>query len=129
MKTHHLITLAFVFAFTTLRAEAGFLHPEDAVGKDYWQSLDPKSQTVFLTAYRHGRGPSEDKTAKPEFGVLRTDHFPSLIAKLDKFYQTPDNQHIFLTAAIQICFMEMAGKPQQDIDKAIKEARDVISQF
>ena len=66
MKTHHLITLAFVFALSLLRAEAGFLLPEDAISKDYWQSLDAKSKIVFLTAFRHGQGPSIDiKAALP----------------------------------------------------------------
>ena len=38
----------------------------------------------------------------------------------------PDNQHVFLSAAIRISFMEMAGKPQADIDQAIKQARRAL---
>jgi hypothetical protein len=126
MKTHHLITLAVVFAFTILRAEAGFLLPEDAIGKDYWQGLDAKSKIVFLTAHRHGQGPKIDINAKPPFQVLTTAQFPALIAKLDKFYQIPDNRHVFLSAAIRISFMEMSGKPQADIDQAVKQARRAL---
>jgi hypothetical protein len=126
VKTHQLITLAFVFAFTIHRAEAGFLFPEDAIGKDYWQGLDPKSKVVFLTAYRHGQGPKIDINAKPPFQALATAQFPALVAKLDKFYQFPDNQHVFLSAAIRISFMEMAGKPQADIDEAVKQAREAL---
>jgi hypothetical protein len=126
MQTHHLITLASVFACTILRAEAGFLFPEDAIGKDYWQSLDPKARIVFLTAYRHGQGPKIDINAKPPFQVLATGQFPALVAKLDKFYQTPENQHVFLSAAIRISFMEMSGKPQADIDQAIEQARRAL---
>ena len=123
MKRHHFFTLALVFAFTMLRAAAGFLHPEDAIGKDYWQGLDAKSKIVFLTAWRHGQGPVMDISAKPPFQVLGTGQFPALVAKLDKFYETADNQHVFLSAAIRISFMEMAGKPQADIDQAIQQAR------
>jgi hypothetical protein len=112
-----------------LRAVGGELLPEDSLSADYWQSLDPKSKTVFLTAYRHGQGPREDHTAKPEFRFLSTDHFATLIAKLDKFYQIPENRQVFLSAAIQICFMEMAGKPQADIDQAIKQAREAFSRL
>jgi len=112
-----------------LRAVGGELLPEDSLSADYWQSLDPKSKTVFLTAYRHGQGPSEDHAAKPEFRFLSTDHFATLIAKLDKFYQIPENRHVFLSAAIQICFMEMAGKPQANIDQAIKQARKAFSRL
>lgn len=90
VKTHRFLTLAFVFMFAILRAEAGFLFPEDAIGKDYWQSLDAKSKVVFLTAYRHGQGPIIDIKAKPPFQALATARFPALIAKLDKFYQSPD---------------------------------------
>jgi len=126
VKTHPLITLAFVFAFTLLRAEEGFLFPEDAIGRDYWQGLDPKSKVVFLTAYRHGEGPKIDIKAKPPYQALSTAQFPALIAKVDKFYQIPDNQHVFLSAAIRISFMEMAGKPQADIDAATKQAREAI---
>ena len=118
-----------MFAFTILRAEAGFLHPEDAISKDYWQGLDSKSKIVFLAAYRHGQGSKIDISAKPPFQCLTTAHFPALVAKLDKFYQTPDNQHVFLSAAIRISFMEMSGKPQADIDQAIKDARRALSSF
>ena len=126
MKAYHLITLAFVFAFTILRAEAGFLFPEDAISKDYWQSLDPKSKTVFLTAYRHGQGPKLDINEKPPFQVLAAAQFPALIAKLDKFYQNPDNEHVFLSAAIRISFMELSAKTQEEIDQAIKQARRAL---
>lgn len=129
MKTRHLITLAFAFAFTVLRAEAGFLLPEDAIGKDYWQRLDPKSKIVFLTAYRHGQGPILDINVKPPFQFLATAQFPVLIAKLDQFYQTPDNQHVFLSAAIRISFMEMSGKPQTDIDQIVKQARQALREL
>ena len=107
----------------TLHPVGGELLPEDSLIADYWQGLDPKSKTVFLTAYRHGLGPSEDRAAKPEFRFLSTDHFATLMAKLDKFYQIPENRHVFLSAAIQIGFMEMSGKAQADIDQAIKQAR------
>jgi len=126
MKTHSLLTLAFVLVFTILRAQAGFLLPEDAIGKDYWQGLDAKSKVVFLTAWRHGQGAKIDINAKPPFQVLATAQFPDLFAKLDKFYQVPDNQHVFLSAAIRISFMEMSGKPQGEIDRSIKDARRVM---
>ena len=113
----------------TLRPVGGELLPEDSLSADYWQSLDPKSKTVFLTAYRHGQGPSEDNAAKPEFRFLSTDHFARLIAKLNKFYQIPENRHVFLSAAIQICFMEMAGKPQADIDQVLQQARKAFSRL
>jgi len=129
VKTLHLATLVCVFAFTLLRAEAGFLFPEDAIGKDYWQGLDAKSKVVFLTAYRHGQGPKIDINVKPPYQALATAQFPALVAKLDKFYQTPDNQHVFLSAAIRISFMEMAGKPQADIDQAVKQAREALRNF
>jgi hypothetical protein len=128
MKTYHPISLACMFALTILRAEAGFLFPEDAIGKDYWRSLDPKSKIVFLTAYRHGQGPIIDINAKPPFQVLATGQFPALIAKLDKFYQTPGNQHVFLSAAIRISFMEMSDKPQAEIDEAINQARRALAE-
>jgi len=106
-----------------LRLLGGELLPEDSLSGDYWHGLDPKSKTVFLTGYRHGQGPSEDDAAKPEFRFLGTDHFATLIAKLDKFYEIPENRRVFLSAAIQICFMEMAGKPQANIEQAIEQAR------
>jgi hypothetical protein len=129
MKIHHIITLAVMFAFTILRAEGGLLPAEDALAKGYWQSLDPKSKIVFLTAYRHTRGPAHDKTAKPEFFVLSAKHFPTLVTKLDEFYKNLDNEHVSVKDAIRICFMEMSGKPQTDIDKAIKEARDAFLRY
>jgi len=129
MKTYQLMTLAFVFACSIPRAEAGLLRPEDSIGKDYWQSLDQKSKIVFLTAYRHAQGPVEDKTAKPDFRLLTADHFPALVAKLNQFYNAPENQHVFVSAAIRICFMEMSGKPQAEIDKATRQAREVFSQL
>ena len=107
----------------TVHPVGGELLPEDSLSADYWHGLDPKSKTVFLTGYRHGLGPSEDHAAKPEFRFLGIDHFATLIAKLDKFYEIPENRPVFLSAAIQICFMEMAGKPQGDIDRALKQAR------
>jgi len=107
----------------TVHPVGGELLPEDSLSADYWQGLDPKSRTVFLTGYRHGLGPSEDHAAKPEFRFLGTDHFATLIAKLDKFYEIPENRPVFLSAAIQMCFMELAGKPQGDIDQALKQAR------
>jgi len=107
----------------TLHPVGGELLPEDSLSADYWQGLDPKSKAVFLTAYRHGLGPCEDQAAKAEFRFLSADHFATLVAKLDKFYQIPENRHVFLSAAIQIGFMEMSGKAQADIDQAIKQAR------
>jgi len=110
-----------------LRPAGGELLPEDSLSADYWQGLDAKSKAVFPAAYRHGRGRSEDGAAKPEFRFLSTDHFATLSAKLDKFYQIPENRHVFLSAAIQIGFMEMAGKPQAGIDQAIQQARKAFS--
>jgi hypothetical protein len=107
----------------TLHPVGGELLPEDSLSADFWQGLDAKSKTVFLTAYRHGLGPSEERAAKAEFRFLSAGHFAALIAKLDKFYQIPENRHVFLSAGIQIGFMEMAGKAQADIDDAIKQAR------
>jgi hypothetical protein len=101
----------------------GELLPEDSLSADYWQGLDATSKAVFLTGYRHGLGPSEERAAKSEFRFLSAGHFAALIAKLDKFYEMPENRPVFLSAAIQICFMEMAGKPQGDIDQALKQAR------
>jgi hypothetical protein len=46
-----------------------------------------------------------------------------------KFYEIPENRRVFLSAAIQICFMEMAGKPQADIDQVIKQARKAFSRL
>ena len=112
-----------------LRAVGGELLPEDSLSADYWQDLDPKSKAVFLTGYRHGQGPNEDHAAKPEFRVLSTDHFATLIAKLDEFYRIPENRHVFLSAAIQTCFMEMSGRPQADIDKATEQARKGFSRL
>lgn len=129
MKTYTLITLAFVCAFTIFRAEAGRLLPEDSIGKDYWQGLDPKSKMVFLTAYRHTQGPVEDQTVRPEFRRLNTGHFPALVAKLNEFYNVPVNEHVFLSAAIRICFMEISGKSKADIDKATKQAQEVFSKL
>jgi hypothetical protein len=129
MKPHQLIVLAFVFTFTIPRVEGGFLSREEGLGKEYWQTLDSKSKIVFLTGYRHGQGPKEDQTAKPGFRVLTIEHFPTLVTKLDTFYKNPTNHHVFLSAAIRICFMEMSGKPQADIDEAIKQAHAAISQW
>ena len=129
MKIQHLITLAFVLALTTLRANAGFLLPEDSLGKEYWQGLDPKSKIVFLSGYRTAQGPVEDQTAKLDYSLLTTDNFPALVAKLDRFYSSADNKNVFVSAAIRICFMEMSGKPQKDIDGALKQARAAISQY
>ena len=111
------------FGASTLHPVGGELLPEDSLSADYWQGLDAQSKAVFLTGYRHGLGPSEDHAAKPEFRFLSTNHFATLIPTLDKFYEIPDNRQVFLSAAIQICFMEISGKPQADIDKAIKQAR------
>ena len=129
MKTHHILTLAFVFAFTAFRAQAGKPFPVDRLNQEYWQGLDPKTKIVFLTAYRHAKGPNPDENEKPDFRDLKTENYPALAAKLDQFYKDTANKHVFVSAAIGICYMEMSGKPQADIDKAIKEARDVISQF
>jgi len=107
-----------------LRAVGGELLPEDSLSADYWQGLDPKSKIVFLTAYRHGEGPIENQTAKPEFYFLSKGHFGTLVTKLDEFYQIPDNRRVFLSAAIRICFMEMSGRPQTEIDQALKQARE-----
>ena len=113
----------------TLHPVGGELLPEDSLSADYWQGLDPKSKAVFLTAYRHGLGPCEDQAAKAEFRFLSADHFATLVAKLDKFYQVPENRHVFLSAAIQIGFMEMSGKAQADIDQAISQARKAFSRL
>lgn len=124
MKKHQLLTLAFLFAFSMLRADAGLLFPEDSISKDYWKSLDAKSQIIFLTAYRHTQGPIEDPTAKPGFQFLAEKHFPELVAQLNQFYSAPANEHVFVRDAIHICFMQMAGKPQAEIDKATDLARE-----
>ena len=126
MRIHHIITLGVILASSILRAEGGLLPAEDALDKDYWQSLDAKSKVVFLTTFRHAQGPVPDKAARPGFFLLSTNHFPTLIVKLDEFYKTSDNEHVFVKAAIRICFMEMSGRPQTDIDKAVKEAREAI---
>lgn len=107
----------------------GELLPEDSLSADYWESLDPKSKIVFLTAYRHGEGPIENQAAKPEFYFLNTRHFATLVTKLDKFYQIPDNRRVFLSAGIRICFMEMSGRPQTEIDRALQQARKAFSQL
>ena len=113
----------------TLHPVGGELLPDDSLSADYWQGLDPKSKAVFLTGYRHGLGPCEDQAAKAEFRFLSADHFATLVAKLDKFYQVPENRHVFLSAAIQIGFMEMSGKAQADIDQAISQARKAFSRL
>jgi hypothetical protein len=126
MKTRYLITLIFLFALTVLRASAGRLYPEDSLDREYWRGLDAKSKIFFLTAFRHSQGPVVDKTAKPNFQLVTTAHFPALAEKVDQFYKSPDNEHVSLKAAIRISFMEMSGKPQADIDQATKEAREIF---
>jgi hypothetical protein len=110
-------------------APGGFVSREEALGKEYWTTLDAKSKIVFLTGYLHGRGPKDDQTAKLEYRDLTVNHFPTLVTKLDAFYKTPANQSVFLSDAIGICFMEMAGKPQADIDEAIEQARLTIMRW
>ena len=119
----HLIALTLVLAFSALRVGSGELLPEDSISKDYWQGLDPKAKIVFLTGYRHAQGPVEEQKAQRGARLLAASDFSTLVAKLDKFYENDANKHVFVSAAIRICFMEVLGKPQKDIDDAVTQAR------
>ena len=99
--------------------------PEDALGKNYWATLDAKAQVVFLTAYRIGKGPHPDPAAEAENRMLRAEHFPALAKRLSAFYADEANAKVNLSYAIKISFMEMTGAPQAKVKEMLSAGREL----
>jgi hypothetical protein len=97
--------------------------PEDALAKPYWSSLNESTKPVFLAGFRHGWGPGPHDPALP---TLQAGQIPKLIPLLDRFYQMPANDGLYLKLAIQICLMELNERPQAEIEAFTKSARDTV---
>jgi hypothetical protein len=123
MKT--LLSVILLILFTSRSVFGVNPLPEDAMGKDYWATLDAKAQIVFLTAYRLGKGPQSDAAAWAENRVLRAQHFPELAKKISAFYADAANEKVFLSYAITISFMEIVGAPKAKIKEKVKAGREL----
>lgn len=95
--------------------------PEDALANPYWSTLNEETKAVFLVGFRYGIGPG---LHEPDTLRLQSKEIPKLIPLLDSFYKTPENSGIYLSAAIQICLMQLRAKPKAQIEELIRSARD-----
>jgi hypothetical protein len=89
----------------------------------YWSTLDEKAKTVFLTGFCLGAdgmvGPR-----RPQIGVsIFPEDIPKLIPLMDSFYKVHSGPNMLVRSAVEICAMQLRGKPEAEIDEAIRQAQ------
>jgi hypothetical protein len=99
-------------AWTVARAAL----PVDAdVNRDYWNKLDEKSKSAFLTGYRIASFHGVSRHLYPE-------QMAKLIPLIDALYKAHPDPNLLVQSVIEISLMQLDGRPPEEIDVAIRQA-------
>ena len=115
------IFLALSFSFNSY---GGTPKKEDALANQYWTSLDTDAKTVFLVGFRHSAGPVFHINQREPLRLDQED-ISKLIPLIDSFYKSSENKDVYLRFAVEVCLMQIMGKPKAEINEVTKTARYV----
>jgi hypothetical protein len=86
-------------------------------GEEAWKKT---AKYVLLAGIYEGMGFGRS----PDFGRLPQNvTWETVVDGVDQFYADAINRQVEIVAALQILALKMAGKPQSEIDRALRVAR------
>jgi len=110
---------------------------------DWWTGLSRMTKQEVITGFLDGMalgenlalmgaGTSTDTDCRPRisasYSYVRSRYFTrasveDIVAALDRLYQETDNTSIILGRAVWIAVYQLAGTPEDDVDRLIRQSR------
>ena len=125
------ILLGLITSMLCLAQLPASMETGGALNGRFWTGIQLDGKRMFLTGFVEGfhvasaqdssRG-QIDQAWLPQHGIV-----DDAVKGLDKFYAQPENLRLPIIFAIRVFAMQVAGKPQPEIDRSITGFRNAAN--